>query len=71
LDDGFLDLNHASFIYKTHRQLVNKYPYTIESVMSYLYFREIEIKNITSVIKGIRYGLGPDKIKPYIIGFKL
>lgn len=71
LNEGFLDLNHASFIYKLHRIMLNKYPYTIEAVISYLYFRETEIKNITSAIEGIRYGLGPDEIKPYIIGFKL
>jgi len=35
-------------------------------VVYYIYLKELEINNITSVIEGIRYGLEPKKIMDYI-----
>ncbi len=70
-EDGFYDRNYISFVYDMHKKAVKQYPYSIEAAVSYLHFKEIEIQNIISIIEGIRYGLEPDKIMTYIIGFSL
>lgn len=65
---GFYDRNYTSFIYALHKKAVRQYPYSIEAVVSYLHFKDIEIKNVTSAIEGIRYGLAPEDILPFIVG---
>lgn len=42
-------------------------PYSIASLNSYLYFKELEIQRIITVIESIRYGIGADTICSYII----
>lgn len=54
-------LNHI------YRQTSRKAPYSIAILNSYLYFKEIEIKKIITIIEGIRYGLSPDAINSYVI----
>lgn len=67
--DGFYDRNYASFVYALHKKAAKQYPYTIESAVSYLHFKETELQNITSIIEGIRYGLPAEEIATYITGF--
>jgi V/A-type H+-transporting ATPase subunit C len=68
---AFYEKSYSAYVYEMHKKLIKQNPYSIETVNSYLYFKRIEIKNITSIIEGIRYGLSPDEIKPYIVGFEL
>lgn len=68
---GFYDRNYASFVYALHKRAVKQYPYSIEAAVSYLHFKDIEIRNVTSVIEGIRYGLAPEDIMPFIVGTDL
>ncbi len=70
-DERFHEQIHATFVYKMHEKAMRVYPYSIEAVLSHLHLKAAEIKNIISVIEGIRYGLPPDEIKPYIVGFKI
>lgn len=66
-DLRFFEGNVHKYILKTHRNLYRKNPYSIEAILSYLSFKEIEIKNITAVIEGIRYGLTPENIRKHLI----
>lgn len=54
-------LNHV------YRQTSRKAPYSIAILNSYLYFKEIEIKKIVTIIEGIRYGLTADAINSYVV----
>lgn len=42
-------------------------PYSIAPVNSYLYFKEHEIRRITTIIEGIRYNLSPREISEYVV----
>jgi V/A-type H+-transporting ATPase subunit C len=67
----FYEQSYERFVYDLHRKMWRAHPFSIMNAVSYLHFKEIEIKNITSVIEGVRYELPPEKIKNYIIGFEL
>lgn len=52
---------------KLHRRLFCKNPYSIEAILYYIRLKETEIKNITMVVEGIRYGLEPSAIMSCLI----
>lgn len=52
-----------SKIYKSNKQ---KYPNSMAPVQQYLYFKELEIDNLTTVLECIRYRLQPNEILSYI-----
>lgn len=52
---------------RIHRITSQRQPYSIATLNSYLYFKELEIQKIITVIEGIRYGLGADTICSYVI----
>jgi V/A-type H+-transporting ATPase subunit C len=35
-------------------------------VLAYLHLKEMDINNIITVVEGVRYGVGEDKIRKYI-----
>jgi len=69
LSDGKPDLEelYEKVLNRIHRLTSQKQPYSIASLNSYLYFKELEIQKIITVIEGIRYGLGADTICSYVI----
>ncbi len=40
---------------------------SIANTLAYIYFKELEIRNIVSLIEGVRYGLSQDEIMKYIV----
>ncbi|HBL81653.1 MAG TPA: hypothetical protein DD391_03510 [Clostridiales bacterium] len=68
-EDVFLGHRYKNFVYNLHRKLQMEYPFTLTTEVSYLHFKEQEIKNITSIAEGIRYGLPPDRMKRYVVGY--
>ena len=67
--DEFFEVNFAEYMYNVHMKLFRRYPLTVSSAVDYIHMKEYELSNIISVIEGIRYGLRPEKIKKYIVGF--
>ena len=67
--DEFFEVNFAEYMYNVHMRLFRRYPLTVSSAVDYIHMKEYELSNIISVIEGIRYGLRPDKIKKFIVGF--
>ena len=49
------------------RKIRGKDPYSIVTVIGYLYQKELELENICSVIEGVRYQIGPEKIMEYVV----
>ncbi len=47
---------------RIHKLTERRDPYSIATVNSYLYFKELEITRIIHIIESIRYGLEPEKI---------
>lgn len=67
--DEFFEVNFAEYMYNVHMKLFRRNPLTISVAVDYIHMKEYELSNIISIIEGIRYGLRPEKIKKYIVGF--
>jgi len=67
--DEFFEVNFAEYMYNVHMKMFRRYPLTISVAVDYIHMKEYELSNIISIIEGIRYGLRPEKIKKYIVGF--
>lgn len=61
------DYNYRRFIMTLQEKLLKTKPFSIASIISYLHIKEVEMKNIISIIEGIRYGLSGEKIKSMIV----
>ncbi len=60
------DKRFAAYLHKMyHRQLRND-SYSFNTVLAYLHLKEMDINNIITVVEGVRYGVGEDKIRKYI-----
>lgn len=66
----FFHKKYAEYVYNLHQKFFRLYPYSVLAVVSYLHCKEIEISNITTMIEGIRYGLAPEAILPYVVGLE-
>lgn len=52
---------------RIHRITSQREPYSMATLNSYLYFKELEIHKLITVIESIRYGIPPDTICSYVI----
>lgn len=52
---------------RIHRITSQKDPYSMAALNSYLYFKELEIQKLITVIESIRYGIRADVICSYVI----
>ena len=62
---------HAEFFYSTHKKNIRRDGDSIAVALSYLYLKEIDIKNIVMIIEGVRYSLPPERIASFIIGYTI
>jgi len=67
---SFFEKNVHKYKLKVNYSLYKKNPHSTEAIQFYIYFKEIEIKNITTIIEGIRYGLAPEEIIKHLILIK-
>ncbi len=51
---------------KDAARIMNTRPLSMAAIFAYLYMREAEIDDITTVIEGVRYGLSPEQIRQHI-----
>ncbi len=57
------------YIHDVHDRNISMYPFSIAPIMGFMFAKEVEIMNITTIIEGIRYSLDPNKIKKFLIGY--
>lgn len=55
------------YLQSVHARMFRKSGYSIEAALYYIKVRETEIRNIITIIEGIRYGLAPVMIQRYIM----
>ncbi len=66
-DNGIFPEENYNRIYRRlSENIFVSYTETIVAVCAYLNLKEEEIKNITTIIEGVRYGLNPDFIREHI-----
>lgn len=66
--DIYFEKNFLEYLRKLTIHYLRKEPFTIYSIIAYYRLKEIEIRNIVTIIEGIRYGNKPEHIEKFIIG---
>lgn len=66
-DTRFFEKPALEYILKVYSSVYRKNQFSIEAILYYIKLKEIEIKNITTLIEGVRYGLDPSVIQSHII----
>ena len=56
-----IEQNYAHIVLDIAKKNRRTHPFSIAALISYIHLIEIEIKNITSIIESVRYGLAPDE----------
>lgn len=54
---------YASFIYRNN---IRQKSTTIAPMVNYIFLKEIEIVNLTTIIEGVRYKIGSDQVERYV-----
>lgn len=56
------------FLYMFHRRLLAAYSAGFEVVLGYLFLKQNEINNLTTITEGIRYGIDRTQLRGYLVG---
>lgn len=67
--DRFIEKRQEQYLTDLKAHIANVNQYSIQSPIHYIHLRRMETNNIISIAEGIRYGLPPDKIKDYLVGY--
>jgi V/A-type H+-transporting ATPase subunit C len=67
----FSDMEHMELSYNKHmayvyRKAAAMHPQSIAWTVGYLFFKELEINNIISLLEGVRYKLNPNDVMSYL-----
>lgn len=68
-DEHMWEANYMNFVYKLHKNHLLRGNFNFGQVVAYLHLKEIDIRNIITVIEGIRYSLTKEEIRSYITGY--
>lgn len=63
-----LENQFIGYLEKELKKNMRIYPFSIAPIIGYIYIKEVEIVNITTIIEGIRYKVSPNEIKKYLAG---
>lgn len=66
-----IDTQVSAYLLKENSVMARNNPYSIASILNYFNSKEIELSDIVSIVEGVRYRLNPERIKNYIIRYKL
>ena len=61
-DKPDLELLSHQIMNRIYTKTGSRHPYSIAILDSYLYFKELEMRRIITIIEGVRYGLKPEDI---------
>lgn len=68
-DEHYWEKEFYEYILDVHDKNISMNPFSIAPILGYIFAKEVEIMNITTIIEGIRYGVDPSKIKKFLIGY--
>jgi len=67
-EENMWETNSMNYMYRLYRSRLYQGSFNLGTVLAYLHLKEIDIKNIITLIEGIRYSLPKEEIKSYLIG---
>lgn len=67
-DNTFPEKKIDEYLAKLHKKGYRKAEYSVEAVLCYVKLKDVELRNVVTIIEGIRYGLAAKDIENYLIG---
>ena len=67
-EEHLWEINSINYLYKFYKSLLRKGQFTLGAIMGYMHLKDIDVRNIITIIEGVRYSLPEDEIKSYIVG---
>lgn len=61
-ENGEAEKAYFSFVSKEHKKAMAQNPMSLAPIRYFMFYKKIEIANITKLIEGVRYSLNPDEI---------
>lgn len=62
------ELQYIHYMYKVQKHSMKVNPFSLASVIGYMYLKETEVLNITNIVEGIRYKMNKEDIRKYLTG---
>ncbi|MCT4542395.1 MAG: V-type ATPase subunit [Vallitalea sp.] len=69
IDEHYWEKEFYEYIVKTQEKNISQHPFSIAPIIGYMFMKEVEIMNITTIIEGIRYNVDSNKIRKFLIGY--
>jgi len=66
--EHLLENNSMNYMYRVFKRHLRKDVFNIGTIIAYLHLKEIDIRNIITLIEGVRYSLPKEEIKGYLTG---
>jgi V/A-type H+-transporting ATPase subunit C len=60
--------NSMTYMHNLYKRQFRKDCYNLGGAMAYLHLKEMDIKNIITLIEGVRYSLPKEKLRSYLVG---
>lgn len=64
---GDLETEYLRFFQTLCMRMLRSDPYSLASIQCYMWLKEIEFRNIISIIESIRYGLEPEEMQEFLV----
>ena len=65
-DSGHWGNGFFRYVSYIHRNNIRNRQFTIAPMVDYIFLKEIEIVNLTTIIEGVRYKIDPDRVEAYV-----
>lgn len=65
------EINCANYLYRIYKNHFRTDNFSFGMTLAYLHLKEMDIRNIITLIEGVRYGLTKEEIKSYLIGINV
>jgi V/A-type H+-transporting ATPase subunit C len=67
-EEHLWEISSLNWIYHVFKRHLRQDMFSLGTMMAYLHLKEIDIRNIITLIEGVRYGLGKEEIRGYLAG---
>lgn len=67
-EEHLWETNYLNFMYRMYKFHLRTDYFNLGTLMAYLHLKEMDIRNIVTLIEGVRYSLPKEEIKSYLIG---
>ena len=61
------DRRVTDYLCRMYMRQIRRSAYNFTTIAAYLYLKEIDIRNIITIVEGVRYRIGPSEIRRYLI----